>query len=295
MFVVALTGDVGSGKSTVARTWGEQGASVLDSDVIAREQWLKQDVLREAVSRWGESILDTTGKIDLLGLRELVFASEGDYQFTCSLIHPHTRRETERRIALLRGWVVLEIPLLYETGRPQWVDYVVYVESSPAFKQKQASLRGWHDGDLQRRERFLLPSEQKKRQADVVYTNDADLTHWVASAAEQGALLKRMASAVILETTCVNAEEAAAISRVLLEKRLIACANTFPCTSFFQWNGAIQNAEECLLQAKTLEEHIPEAMSLIREHHSYELPAIEAKEIARGDVGTLRWISDCCK
>lgn len=295
MFVVALTGDVGSGKSTVARTWGEQGASVIDSDTIAREQWLRQDVLNEAVTRWGKTILDSTGKVNLLVLRDLVFASKEDYEFACALIHPHTRKETERRLAKLRGWVVFEIPLLYETGRPQWVDYVVYVESSPSFKQTQAHLRGWQDGDLERRERFMLPSEQKKKQADAIYTNDADLTQWVARAAEQGMLFKRMASVAMVETTCANAEEATSIAHALLEKRLIACANTFPCNSFFRWNGVIQSDEECLFQAKTLEEHIPEVMSLVREHHSYELPAIEVKEIVRGDVATLRWISDSCK
>jgi periplasmic divalent cation tolerance protein len=97
----------------------------------------------------------------------------------------------------------------------------------------------------------------------------------------------------VLYSTLPSEEKAFFISRHLLEKRLIACANVYRgVTSLYRWEGAIQQEPEVVLVAKTRKELVPKAIEAVKSLHSYELPCIIAYPIAKGFPPFLQWIAD---
>ncbi|HCL79016.1 MAG TPA: dephospho-CoA kinase [Synergistaceae bacterium] len=175
MLALAVTGDVGAGKSTVAKLWEQAGAALLDADRIVHALWRRGDILRRAVDRWGPHILDERGALIPGKAAEAAFGDEREYRWLCDLLHPPVRIEMERAAASLDGWVVAEIPLLFEGGVPWWIDATVYVTASDSVRLRRNAARGWDDGEIRRREAHLLPRSQKKRLATMVIENDGSL------------------------------------------------------------------------------------------------------------------------
>ncbi|QKS00050.1 divalent-cation tolerance protein CutA [Sphingomonas sp. CL5.1] len=80
----------------------------------------------------------------------------------------------------------------------------------------------------------------------------------------------------IVQFTCPDRAAAEAIARTLLEEHLIACANIIgPCRSIYRWEGVIEEADEVVMQLKTMSTYAPAAMARIAALHPYALPAIE--------------------
>ena len=175
MLVIGLTGDVGAGKSTVSSAWGSQGARVISADPIVAELWKREDLVTLAVERWGRSVLTAAGTLDHGAVSRVIFSDAKEYRWACGIIHPLVREEMERRIEDLDGWIVAEIPLLFENGVPEWVDLTVYVEASEEDRVRRNAFRGWDREELHRRERWLLESGSKKTRADLITSNDGTL------------------------------------------------------------------------------------------------------------------------
>ena len=94
-------------------------------------------------------------------------------------------------------------------------------------------------------------------------------------------------------STFGNAEEAFSVANSLLEKRLIACANVIDqVTSIYRWQGGIQREKEVVMIAKTSENRVEEAITILAELHSYQLPAITAYPIMAGFPAFLQWVAD---
>jgi dephospho-CoA kinase len=173
MLVVGLTGDVGAGKSTISRTWHEQGAVLIDSDEIVRHLWKTGQLRSAALDRFGSRALNPANReVDLAFVAASVFSSPEDYTWVCSLLHPLVFERIETMLDKLDGWIVVELPLLFEAGRPQWLDLVFYVTAAEEVRTARTRSRGWETGELERREKWLLPSKQKAFLADVVIEND---------------------------------------------------------------------------------------------------------------------------
>ena len=86
-------------------------------------------------------------------------------------------------------------------------------------------------------------------------------------------------------------EEARVLARVAVEKKLAACANILPgMTSFYRWEGAIQEDSETVLILKSTADNIAALTEAIRENHSYDCPCIVALPIEGGNTGFLEWI-----
>ena len=93
-------------------------------------------------------------------------------------------------------------------------------------------------------------------------------------------------------TTAPDRASAEQIADRLLEARLAACVQISPCTSRYHWQGAIEQADEVLLLAKTAADRTPDLVSRLRELHPYELPEIVAVEAAAGLPAYLDWVAD---
>ena len=195
MFTVGLTGDVGAGKSTLLSVWRELGASVISTDVIAKEQWGRPEVLSAAVRRWGGSIV-SGGAPDYAAIADFAFSSREEFEFTNSLIHPLTREAVERELASLRGWVVIEIPLLFEGGLRHLIDCIVYVTAEQTRRIMRNLVRGWDDAEIIRRERFLMSRGDKMKMSNLVLCNNGDMEQWLKTAREWGSIFMQIGQAV---------------------------------------------------------------------------------------------------
>ena len=118
MFVVGLTGGIGSGKSAVADEFARLGATVVDTDVIARELTEAGGAaLAHIRSHFGEAFITARGAMDRDAMRTHVFSNPAAKQALEKLLHPMIRAEADRRIAAAKGpYVVYVVPLLIESG-----------------------------------------------------------------------------------------------------------------------------------------------------------------------------------
>ena len=119
MFIVGLTGGIGSGKSTVADRFARLGVPVIDTDAIARELTAPAGAalapIREA---FGDAVIRADGTLDRAALRRLVFADGAARLQLEAILHPRIRQLVEGTIATLQHapYVLVVIPLLVETG-----------------------------------------------------------------------------------------------------------------------------------------------------------------------------------
>lgn len=170
MIVLGLTGSIGMGKSTVARMFADEGVPLFDADAEVHRLQGPGGRLVEAIEA---SFPRTTGSggVDRSSLAERVLADPAKLAALEALVHPVVAFERQRFLEQNAGasLVVLDIPLLYETGGDRWVDKVAVV-SAPAEEQRRRVL-GRPRMTEARFERILaqqMPDAQKRARADFV-------------------------------------------------------------------------------------------------------------------------------
>ena len=96
-----------------------------------------------------------------------------------------------------------------------------------------------------------------------------------------------------LYVTASSAEEAKRLARVLVEERLVACANVLDgATSFYWWEGAVQESGEAILIAKTRADRVDAVVERVKALHSYSCPCVVALPILAGNPDYLAWIGE---
>ncbi|MCL2875942.1 MAG: dephospho-CoA kinase [Betaproteobacteria bacterium] len=144
---IGLTGGLGSGKSTVAARFARHGIEIVDTDAIARELAAPGGIAISALrAAFGESVIAADGGLNRSQMRELVFADPAARARLEGILHPLIGAESLRRSAAARSpYVVLDIPLLVETGRwRERCDRVCVVDCSRALQIVRAAARDGH-------------------------------------------------------------------------------------------------------------------------------------------------------
>ena len=102
-----------------------------------------------------------------------------------------------------------------------------------------------------------------------------------------------MTNKIVVLVTCGSIDEARQIGRMLVDRKLVACANILraPVQSIYWWKNKIELAEEVLLLLKSSRSRFAAVESAIRKLHSYDVPEIIALPIAAGSQNYLDWIS----
>ncbi len=179
MYLVGLTGGIASGKSIVARHFVDEGAVLIDADVIAREVVENGTPgLIAIVKRFGEGVLLADGSLDRDALGEIVFADEAARRDLEALTHPLIGAEIMRRLAKSADSgqiVVLDAALLVEGGRTG-LDCLVVVAAKPEVQlQRLVGDRGMTREDADARVAAQAPLEEKLAKADFVVGNEGSL------------------------------------------------------------------------------------------------------------------------
>jgi dephospho-CoA kinase len=181
MLSVALTGNIGAGKSTVAGLFKQWGATVIDADQLAREaQAPGQPVLKAIAERFGAQLIRADGSLDRAALRARVLADPAALADLNRIVHPEVHR---RRLELLgearvRGdrIVVSDIPLLFEADDPGAFDAVVLVDAPEMVRQARLlASRVLSPVEADRMMATQVSSTPKRARSDYVIDNDSDL------------------------------------------------------------------------------------------------------------------------
>ena len=179
VFRIALTGGIASGKSTVADMFGELGAVLIDTDLIAREVVLPGTAgLQDIVDSFGADILDADGMLDRPAMRRLVFADDSRRQQLEAILHPKIRQEAERQMQTRGGpYQIVIVPLLFESPLKSLVDRIVVVDCSEQIQLERLLARDIGTRDQARRMITAQAGRQERLAlADDVVANDADLS-----------------------------------------------------------------------------------------------------------------------
>ena len=196
MIVIGVAGGIASGKSTAARVFEGLGARVLDADAIGHDL-LRTDRMRDAIqATFGDTVLTAGGDVDRRALGRLVFGDEqARHRLNC-LVRPAIRAEIRRRIAGMRGEgydgvVVVDAPLLVDTGPTDLADRVILVTAPASTRKERIILRGLTGGEAEARIAAQEPDAKQARWADFILENNGTRDELIEKAE---ALWKRIVS-----------------------------------------------------------------------------------------------------
>lgn len=167
--LIALTGGIGSGKSTVAAEWVRLGATEVDSDVLAREVVEPGSPgLASVVSTFGNSVLTQSGELNRSKLAELVFANPEAKVSLERILHPLIQNLALERTNSLTGVVVYTIPLLVETNSKLKFDRIVTVSCPEEVRIQRLVQRGLSEQDARQRISAQASDVSREGIADLV-------------------------------------------------------------------------------------------------------------------------------
>lgn len=143
MYVVGLTGGIGSGKSIVAGHFRHLGIAVTDADEVARQAVLPgSHALEQIILHFGSDIASPDGSLNRPKLRQIIFAEPEQRNWLETLLHPIIRTMTKSRLEEAKGpYTILESPLLLEMGQQSEVNRVLVVDVPKELQVARASER----------------------------------------------------------------------------------------------------------------------------------------------------------
>ena len=180
MAVIGLTGGIGSGKSTVARLFGDLGVHWVDADDVAREVVEPgTPALAEIAQHFGEKILTPEGALDRAQLRGIVFQEPEERDWLESLLHPIIREELIRQLNpedYQPPYVLLVSPLLLETDQHELVDRIIVIDVPKAVQLERTMARDTNSREqVERIIAAQMSREDRLARADAVIDNDRPL------------------------------------------------------------------------------------------------------------------------
>ena len=177
MFIVALTGGIGSGKSAAGDCFEDLGAIVVDADQLAREVVERgTDGFDELVATFGDEIL-TNGVLDRSKLGAIVFASPSELKKLEAIIHPRVSDAFAEIIdeSPMDSVIIYQIPILVETAGRERFDYVITVEADLEIRKSRLKERGMKGYEIEARIKAQASDSDRAKIADAVFNNNGDL------------------------------------------------------------------------------------------------------------------------
>jgi len=179
--VIGLTGQIAAGKSLVAGILAELGCAVINADVLAHAILNESETKIFLRERFGGEIFTPTGEVDRKRLGAIVFSDVGRKRELEEFIHP---RVIARQRELIEAYqtdeqykaIVIEVPLLLETGLQAACEWVILVEADLSIRQSRVCKnRNWSEEELSRREKFLYSIYLKRAVADAIVYNNSTI------------------------------------------------------------------------------------------------------------------------
>jgi dephospho-CoA kinase len=196
MILIGLTGGIGMGKSTTASFLERLGVPVIDTDLLARQIVEPgQPALAEVQRAFGDSVVDSDGRLRRDEVARIVFADEARRRQLEAILHPRIRELWRAQVEAWRaerrtiGAVV--IPLLFETGAEKEFDVIVCTACSAASQRRRLEARGWSAAQIEQRIASQLPAQKKMNLSRFVIWTEPPLE---IHAAQVGRIVKQLES-----------------------------------------------------------------------------------------------------
>ena len=174
MLVVALTGGIGSGKSTVGQIFAQLGATVIDSDQLARDVIERGSIgFNEVVTKFGDEILKN-GEIDRQILASLVFKDPTKRAELEQITHPLIRKAFAKVVSTASpdSIVINQIPLLVESNHDYKFDHIITVSASESIRTERLIKRGLTNEQIKQRMQAQATDQMREDIADSVIVNE---------------------------------------------------------------------------------------------------------------------------
>lgn len=181
--IVGLTGGIGSGKSAASAWFEQQGITVVDADIVAREVVeAGSPVLQQLVQSFGDWVLLDNGELNRRALRQHVFSHQDARQTLNQITHPAIRQSIIQQLEQATSpYVILVSPLLFESQQNQLTSRTLLIDASVELQIERASQR---DGQSLEQIQSIIAAqmsrEQKQALADDIVLNDGELEHLYA-------------------------------------------------------------------------------------------------------------------
>jgi dephospho-CoA kinase len=174
MLVVALTGGIGSGKSTVGQIFAQLGAIVIDSDQLARDVIERGSIgFNEVVAKFGDEILKN-GEIDRQILASLIFKNPAKRSELEQITHPLIRKAFAKVVSSASpdSIVINQIPLLVESNHDYKFDHIITVSASKSIRSERLIKRGLTNEQIKQRMQAQATDQMREDIADSVIVNE---------------------------------------------------------------------------------------------------------------------------
>lgn len=177
--IIGVAGGIGSGKSAVSAAFERLGCLVSDSDAATRAALSSESVARLLREWWGERVFDADGNVNRAAVARIVFADDGERKRLEAVLHPAAKAHRDEVIERAERdgavAVIVDAPLLFESGLDATCDVVVFVDAPKAHRLARVEQRGWAAGELDRRESAQFALDDKRRSSDLVVDNSGPL------------------------------------------------------------------------------------------------------------------------
>lgn len=173
MITIGLTGNLGSGKSTVAKVFESFSFRILDADAMAKDLYFIPEIRQQVEQLLGESILNPDSSINYRKIADYYFNKPGIYKALNEILYPELQKNIKNEINATGDNVVVEAAMLFEIGMGKSFDYVITV-STPVEERIQRVYKrnGCSREQFMEREKLQSPAEWKETKADFVIRND---------------------------------------------------------------------------------------------------------------------------
>ena len=178
---LGITGGLGSGKTTAARFFGDRGAHLFDADAKAKLILQNHGPTRQAViGAFGATVLNEHKDIDFGLLGAEAFSTPERQRWLNEIVHPEVILTIQREMAAAErkgiALFVVDVPLLFEAGLEQHLDYTLTIVADKELRIKRAMARGSLTAeDIRRRTQLQLSDDERAARADFVIDNNGSL------------------------------------------------------------------------------------------------------------------------
>ena len=176
MLIVALTGGIGSGKSTVGQMFAQSGAIVIDSDQLARDVLERGSIgFDEVVAKFGDEILKN-GEIDRQLLASIVFKDPKKRSELEQVTHPLIRKAFAEVVARSanNSIIINQIPLLVESNHDYKFDHVITISANESIRTQRLLKRGLTADQIRQRMQAQATDQMRESISDSVIVNESD-------------------------------------------------------------------------------------------------------------------------
>ncbi|EKT55913.1 dephospho-CoA kinase [Providencia sneebia] len=174
-YIVALTGGIGSGKTTIANEFAKLGIEIVDADIIARQVVQPNTpALGAIISHFGPSILSSDGSLNRERLRQIIFSDDTEKKWLNALLHPLIQQKTQNQLQKSNSaYVLWVVPLLIENNLTHLADRILVVDVTPDEQLKRTIQRD----NVSEEHVISILNAQSSREKRLSYADDVITNH----------------------------------------------------------------------------------------------------------------------